>query len=62
MNRSRNIIEAIRMRDFVSFLEILDGGAKAACREASNRSHDLGLDVADGRAQDALKRKAPDAR
>lgn len=50
------------MRDFVSFLEILDGGAKAACREASNRSHDLGLDVADGRAQDALKRKAPDAR
>jgi hypothetical protein len=57
MRKSTNILDAIRDRDFALFLNFLDNGVKAASREASYRSHELGLDVIDGRAPQALKRK-----
>jgi len=57
MSRSGNVLAAIRDRDFARFLQILDDGAKAACREATYQSHKLGLYAVDGRAPEALKRK-----
>ena len=45
-----NILEAIANGDSRRFLEILDKGVKAATKRASEDSHALGLEVADGRA------------
>ena len=45
-----NILEAIANGDRRQFLEILDKGVKAAARKASEESHALGIEVADGRA------------
>lgn len=50
MSRPPNILEIIEKRDSCLFIEVLDKGFKKAAREASARSHALGLEVADGRA------------
>ena len=50
MDRSRNILQAIRDGDPGRFLKILDHGVRSATRMASEESHALGLEVVDGRA------------
>ena len=45
----RNILHAIENRDAQAFLSILDDGFMQAAKAASAASHDLGLDVVDGR-------------
>lgn len=52
MDRRHTIFDAIESRDAARFIEILDKAFKQATREASFRSHALGLNVADGRAEE----------
>lgn len=52
-----NILGVIESGDFDLFIEVLDSAFKEATREASARSHALGLEVADGRAAEDRRRK-----
>jgi hypothetical protein len=46
------LFEAIAAGDGPRFLRILDEGFKKAARHSSQESHQLGLKVVDGRAED----------
>lgn len=52
-----NIFEVIESGDIDLFIEVVDSAVKQATREASARSHALGLEVADGRAAEDRRRK-----
>lgn len=55
MDRSGNILQAIEDGNSERFLAILDAGFRSAARKASEESHALGLEVADGRAREGSK-------
>jgi hypothetical protein len=57
MERYPNIFEVIESGDFDLLIEVIDEAFKEAAREASARSHALGLEVADGRAAEDRRRK-----
>lgn len=52
-----NILEVIESGDIDLFIELIDDAFKEATREASLRSHAMGLEVADGRAAEDRRRK-----
>jgi hypothetical protein len=59
MDGRENIVQAIRTQKFERFLELLDDRFKRAARKAASESQALGLQVVDGRAAEALRRKPP---
>ena len=52
MVRRPHIFEVIERGDAEEFIRIVDEAFKAAAREASFRAHALGIEVADGRAEE----------
>ena len=52
MAQRPHIFEAIQRGDTEEIIRIVDEAFKAAAREASFRAHALGIEVADGRAQE----------
>lgn len=52
MAEQPNIFQLIESGDFDRFLEVVDKAFKAAAREASMHAHSLGIQVADGRAEE----------
>lgn len=52
MERVPNIFEIMQSGDKELFIKVVDEAFKAAAREASCRSHALGLEVADGRVEE----------
>lgn len=55
MAKRPHIFEVIERGDTQEFIRIVDEAFKAAAREASFRAHALGLEVADGRAEEERK-------
>jgi hypothetical protein len=55
-----NIFEVIRSGDAELFIKVVDEAFKEAAREASWRSHALGINVADGRAEEERRPKPVD--
>jgi hypothetical protein len=56
MDRKQNIFDIIRAGDSQRFIEVVDRAFKEAAREASARSHVLGLPVAHGRVDEDIRR------
>jgi hypothetical protein len=52
-----NIFHVIASRDLELFIKIVDEAFKEAAREASCRSHAMGLKVADGRVDEERRPK-----
>ena len=52
-----NIFEAVATRDARTIIAIVDPAFKEAAREASQRAHALGIEVADGRADEEREPK-----
>ena len=50
-----NIFEAIETGDITAVIAVVDPALKEAAREASERAHAKGLEVADGRVGDGSK-------
>ena len=57
MKSQPNIFKVISSGDFDLFVEVVDKAFKEATREASARSHALGLEVADGHVAEDRRRK-----
>lgn len=57
MAKQPNIFDVIESGDFDRFLAMVDEAFKTAAREASMHSHALGLEVADGHAEEDRRRK-----
>lgn len=57
MAEQPNLFKLIETGDFERFLEVLDDAFKTAAHEASVRSHAMGLEVADPRAEEERRRK-----
>ena len=57
MAQRPNIFEIIRSGDKELFINAVDKAFKEATREASARSHSLGLEVADPRAEEDRQAK-----